>query len=62
MCIWDCKNTAASQTSVEIRRKKADQDGLVPCSLQSEESSKEYSRNWAKLIQWICASAIDFNC
>jgi hypothetical protein len=35
------------------RRKKADQDGLVPCVLQSEESSKAYLKNWARLIQKI---------
>jgi len=35
------------------RRKKADQDGLVPCILQPEESSKEYRKNWARLIQKI---------
>jgi hypothetical protein len=29
--------------------------------ISQEESSKEYSRNWARLIQWICAGAIDFN-
>jgi hypothetical protein len=33
------------------RRKKADQDGLVLCILQPEESSKEYRKNWARLIQ-----------
>jgi len=37
------------------RRKKADQDGLVPCILQPEESSKEYRKNWARLIQKIGA-------
>ena len=27
----------------------------------ARESSKEYRKNWARFIQWICASAIDFN-
>ena len=35
------------------RRKKSDQDGLVPCILQPEESSKGYRKNWARLIQKI---------
>jgi hypothetical protein len=35
------------------RRKKADHDGLVSCILQSEESSKAYLKNWARLIQKI---------
>jgi hypothetical protein len=35
------------------RRKKTDQDGLVPCLLQPEESSKGYRKNWARLIQKI---------
>jgi hypothetical protein len=26
---------------------------LVPCILQHEESSKEYGKNWARLIQKI---------
>jgi len=35
------------------QRKKADTDGLVPCILQIEESSKGYLKNWARLIQKI---------
>jgi len=35
------------------KRKTADQDGLVPCILQPEESSKEYRKNLARLIQKI---------
>jgi hypothetical protein len=35
------------------RRKKADQDRLVPCILQPKESSKGYRKNWARLIQKI---------
>jgi Putative transposase len=35
------------------QRKKADTDGLVPCILQTEESSKGYRKNWARLIQKI---------
>ncbi len=35
------------------RRKKADQDRLVPCILQPEESCKGYRKNWARLIQKI---------
>jgi hypothetical protein len=43
------------------QRKKANEGGLVPCILQPKESSKGYLRNWARLIQWNFASAIDFN-
>jgi hypothetical protein len=43
------------------RRKNSDQDALVPCILQPEESSKEYRKNWARLIPQICASSIDFD-
>jgi len=35
------------------QRKKANEDGLVPCILQPEESSREYRKNWARLIQKI---------
>jgi len=35
------------------RRKKANQDGAVPCILESEGSSREYRKNWARLIQKI---------
>ena len=42
------------------RRKKSDQDGLVPCILQPEESSKEYRKNWARLIQKVYDRAIDY--
>ena len=35
------------------RRKKADQDRLVPCILQPAESCKGYRKNWARLIQKI---------
>jgi len=35
------------------RRKNSDQDALVPCILQPEESSKGYRKNWARLIQKI---------
>ena len=35
------------------RRKKWRRDGLVPCILQSEESSEGYRKNWARLIQKI---------
>ncbi len=35
------------------QRKKANEDGLVPSILQPEESSKEYRKNWARLIQKI---------
>jgi len=31
------------------QRKKANEDGLVPCILQPEESSREYRKNWARL-------------
>ncbi len=35
------------------QRKKANEEGLVPCILQPEESSKGYRKNWARLIQKI---------
>jgi len=35
------------------KRKKNDQDGLIPAILGSDESSSEYRRNWARLIQKI---------
>jgi hypothetical protein len=35
------------------QRKKANEDGLVPRILHPEESSKEYRKNWARLIQKI---------
>ena len=34
-------------------RQKEDQDGLIPYILKGEENSKEYRKNWAKLIQKI---------
>ena len=33
--------------------KKEDQDGLIPCILEPDGSSKEYRKNWARLIQKI---------
>jgi hypothetical protein len=35
------------------KRKKEDQDCLIPCILESERSSKEYRKNGARLIQKI---------
>jgi len=35
------------------KRKKNDQDGLIPSILEPESSAKEYKRNWARLIQKI---------
>jgi len=35
------------------QRKKQNQDGLIPCILEPEEPSKEYRKNWARLIQKI---------
>jgi len=35
------------------KRKKQDQDGLIPSILEPDGSSKEYRRNWARLIQKI---------
>ena len=32
------------------KRKKQDKDEWIPCILQPEESSKEYRKNWARLI------------
>jgi len=33
------------------QRKKANEDGLVPCILQPDESSKEYRKNWARFTR-----------
>ncbi len=35
------------------KRKKAEKDELIPSILESEGSSKEYRKNWARLIQKI---------
>ena len=35
------------------KRQKENQDGLIPCILEPEENSKEYRKNWARLIQKI---------
>ena len=35
------------------QRKKANEDGWVPCILQPDEPSKGYRKNWARLIQKI---------
>ena len=35
------------------KRKKSDQNGLIPSILESDESCREYRRNWARLIQKI---------
>jgi len=35
------------------KRKKQDQDGLIPSILEPDGSSKEYRKNWARLIQKI---------
>jgi hypothetical protein len=35
------------------KRKKADKDEMIPSILESEGSSKEYRKNWARLIQKI---------
>jgi hypothetical protein len=35
------------------KRKKQKQDILIPCILESEGSTKEYKKNWARLIQKI---------
>jgi hypothetical protein len=35
------------------KRKKSDQDELIPSILEPDESSKEHRRNWARLIQKI---------
>jgi len=35
------------------KRKKQDQDEWIPCILEPEGSSKEYRKNWARLIQKI---------
>jgi Putative transposase len=35
------------------KRKKNDQDELIPSILEPESSAKEYKRNWARLIQKI---------
>ncbi len=33
------------------RRQKEDQDGLIPYIIELQEDSKEYQKNWARLIQ-----------
>ena len=33
------------------RRQKEDQDGLIPYVIELQEDSKEYRKNWARLIQ-----------
>jgi hypothetical protein len=35
------------------RRQKENQDGLIPNIIEPEENSKEYRKNWARLIQKI---------
>jgi hypothetical protein len=35
------------------KRKKENHDGLIPCILEPEENSKEYRKNWTRLIQKI---------
>ena len=35
------------------KRKKQDQDGLIPSILEPDGSSKAYRKNWARLIQRI---------
>jgi hypothetical protein len=35
------------------RRKKQNQDALIPCILEPDEDSKAYRKNWARLIQKI---------
>jgi hypothetical protein len=35
------------------KRKKLDQDGLIPSILEPDGSSKEFRKNWARLIQKI---------
>jgi hypothetical protein len=35
------------------RRKHNNQDAWVPCILEANKSSKEYRKNWARLIQKI---------
>ncbi len=35
------------------RRKKENQDGLIPCILEADDNSKAYRKNWARLIRKI---------
>ncbi len=37
------------------KRKKHDQDGMIPSILEADRSSKEHRKNWARLIQKIGA-------
>jgi len=37
------------------RRKNKNQDEWMPCILEANESSKEYRKKWARLIQKIYA-------
>lgn len=36
------------------KRKKHNQEGLIPSILEPDGSSKEFRKNWARLIQKIC--------
>ena len=38
---------------IREKRKKRNQDELIPCILESDESSKEHRKNWGRLIQKI---------
>lgn len=33
------------------RRKKRNQDGVIPYIIEQEENAEEYRKNWARLIQ-----------
>ncbi len=35
------------------RRQKENQDGVIPCIIELGETSKEYHKNWARLIHKI---------
>ena len=35
------------------KRKKQDQDEWIPCIVEPDKDSKEYRKNWARLIQRI---------
>jgi hypothetical protein len=42
------------------QRKTANEEGLVPCILQAEESSREYLKSLVRYIQKVYHRAIDY--
>jgi hypothetical protein len=46
--MWNCYSNAARG-----KRKTADADDKIPCTLEPELTDKVFQRNWARLIQKI---------